>query len=126
MPPLTLPTSPHTPLPLTLHDAPTPRLSITVRVVGIPSNVFDGSENVTFVVDTIPVLENTPKNSSSVSPGKVEGGYLLSQDIEVTFYHCSSGNLWNDSASNGNEGCHFCTNVVMGEIDVRHVGRRAV
>lgn len=91
--------------------------------MGVPTEVFDGSETVTAMVDAIAVQANTSRNPSSASPEGVEKEYLLSQDMNVTFYHCPSGNIWNYSDGDGDSDarCHLCNVVAKGQIDVSHL-----
>lgn len=89
--------------------------SVSVRVVTDPIECDDGHTKAIFEADGLgcsstddeDIPRPLPLGSTSVS-------------MNITYYHCASGNAWNrSSAADGTSGdCLLCTDVVEGSVKV--------
>lgn len=113
-------------------------ISNTIRVVSLPSELFDGTATVNVEADgynspagdefTTPFLEQAQSgemaSSSSGSGALQEAGHT---SFNATFYHCLAGSFWfihESSAANGSSSsCQTCTDIADGDVEVPYTGR---
>lgn len=115
--------------------------SITVRVVGLPSEDFDGTTTTTFAVvvfgtsfqekeqDSVTSLAGSSSILTDIgdvdlddsedlstfyanSYNREDDDNSLQQEMEVAFYHCESGWFWAVNLGNDNSPtCELCVNI---------------
>lgn len=85
---------------------------MSLRVVTNPNELFDGNAAVSFVADGLGCSSTDDEDTRS------RGGATV--DMNITYYHCTRGNIWNISraANETSDGCLLCTDVVEGNIEV--------
>ena len=93
--------------------------SLSVKLVGRPDDVFDGTATVTFEANSIAALDNSAEGSlsSSIQAESGERGGKL--DVNVTFFHCRAGTFWSSTISTDDDAgsCEPCADITGGGTD---------
>lgn len=115
--------------------------SINVRVVSLPSDMFDGSATVFFEThgSSSPAVDDKSDNtvfhqeysgdtwSSSPDSSVLQDTTSKSASFNVTFYHCTAGSFWSSNETSADDGssriCELCTEMADGAVEVK-CGRR--
>lgn len=106
--------------------------SITVRVVGVPSEQFEGTSTFSFKANGV-----TYSMDSEAAPTETFAGVVFSTSpsngilqveegtasFNVNFYHCAAGNVWTagylEEDAESDFSCELCTDIVEGDEEVR-------